>query len=67
MKACRLQGITVPILPGIMPIQSYAGFKKMTELCKTKVPPHISEALENPLFGGRYKVINTRNERIALR
>jgi len=46
VKACRLQGITVPILPGIMPIQSYAGFKKMTELCKTKVPPHISEALE---------------------
>merc|ERR1719261_1479118 len=46
VKACRQEGITVPILPGIMPIQSYAGFKKMTDLCKTKIPPHINEALE---------------------
>merc|ERR1719482_1478845 len=43
---CRKMGITIPILPGIMPIQSYAGFNKMTALCKTKVPAHIPEALE---------------------
>merc|ERR1711998_340653 len=43
---CRKMGITIPILPGIMPIQSYAGFNKMTSLCKTKVPAHIPEALE---------------------
>merc|ERR1712224_393785 len=29
-----------------MPIQSYAGFKRMTTLCKTKVPPSIPERLE---------------------
>merc|ERR1711904_240381 len=39
-------GITIPILPGIMPIQSYAGFNKMTTLCKTKVPAHIPEKLD---------------------
>jgi len=44
---CRKMGITIPILPGIMPIQSYAGFNKMTTLCKTKVPPHIPERLDN--------------------
>jgi len=43
---CRKMGITIPILPGIMPIQSYAGFNKMTTLCKTKVPPHIPEKLD---------------------
>eukprot|EP00921_Rhytidocystis_pertsovi_P021460 GHVQ01034260.1.p1 GENE.GHVQ01034260.1~~GHVQ01034260.1.p1 ORF type:complete len:528 (+),score=29.25 GHVQ01034260.1:450-2033(+) len=43
----RALGITCPIIPGIMPIQSYAGFKKMTGLCNTKVPPDILEALEN--------------------
>merc|ERR1719271_1123771 len=43
---CRKMGITIPILPGIMPIQSYAGFNKMTSLCKTKVPAHIPEGLE---------------------
>jgi 5,10-methylenetetrahydrofolate reductase len=36
----------VPIFPGIMPIQSYAGFKRMTDLCKTFVPEHITTALE---------------------
>ena len=29
-----------------MPIQSYAGFKRMTDLCKTFVPDHITAALE---------------------
>jgi len=43
---CKAMGITIPILPGIMPIQSYAGFNKMTSLCKTKVPPSIPERLD---------------------
>merc|ERR1719377_203275 len=43
---CKAMGITIPILPGIMPIQSYAGFNKMTTLCKTKVPPSFSERLD---------------------
>merc|ERR1719327_18989 len=43
---CRKMGITIPILPGIMPIQSYAGFNKMTSLCKTKVPDFIPQRLE---------------------
>eukprot|EP00746_Dinoflagellata_sp_MGD_P159978 gnl/MRDRNA2_/MRDRNA2_86794_c0_seq13.p1 gnl/MRDRNA2_/MRDRNA2_86794_c0~~gnl/MRDRNA2_/MRDRNA2_86794_c0_seq13.p1 ORF type:complete len:595 (+),score=143.50 gnl/MRDRNA2_/MRDRNA2_86794_c0_seq13:94-1878(+) len=43
---CKAMGITIPILPGIMPIQSYAGFNKMTTLCKTKVPDWIPARLE---------------------
>jgi methylenetetrahydrofolate reductase (NADPH) len=43
---CRKIGITCPILPGIMPIQNYAGFKRMTSLCKTFVPEEISLAME---------------------
>merc|ERR1719311_610219 len=46
VKRCKAMGITIPILPGIMPIQSYAGFNKMTSLCKTKVPSWIPERLE---------------------
>merc|ERR1719316_1005648 len=34
---CRKMGITIPILPGIMPIQSFGGFTRMTGLCKTFV------------------------------
>merc|ERR1719316_1363751 len=43
---CVEMGITIPILPGIMPIQSYGGFTKMTSLCKTKVPAHIPNTLD---------------------
>merc|ERR1719408_222968 len=46
VERCRAMGITIPILPGIMPIQSYAGFNKMTILCKTKVPSFIPERLD---------------------
>ncbi|KAG0226223.1 hypothetical protein BGW42_003817 [Actinomortierella wolfii] len=46
VKECRDYGITCPILPGIMPIQSYGGFNRMTSLCKTFVPKHIRDALE---------------------
>eukprot|EP00958_Prasinococcus_capsulatus_P019301 scaffold2360_cov380-Prasinococcus_capsulatus_cf.AAC.4 len=43
---CRQIGIKCPILPGIMPIQSYNGFKKMTGFCKTQVPQEILDTLE---------------------
>ena len=43
---CREAGITVPIIPGIMPLHTYAGWKRMTTLCKTAVPTAMSEALD---------------------
>ncbi|KNC82214.1 methylenetetrahydrofolate reductase (NADPH) [Sphaeroforma arctica JP610] len=43
---CREIGIDTPILPGIMPIQSYAGFHKMVGFCKVKVPQFITDQLE---------------------
>jgi len=46
VQECRKRGINVPILPGIMPIQSFGGFSRMTSLCKTFVPESILKALE---------------------
>jgi methylenetetrahydrofolate reductase (NADPH) len=43
---CRKLGIKAPIVPGIMPIHTYAGFDRMTTLCKTHVPQKIKDALE---------------------
>lgn len=43
---CRAAGIDCPILPGIMPIQSYTSFKRMTEYCQVVVPNHVWERLE---------------------
>ncbi|KAL2922405.1 Methylenetetrahydrofolate reductase 2 [Bienertia sinuspersici] len=43
---CRQIGITCPIVPGIMPINNYKGFVRMTGFCKTKIPQEITDALE---------------------
>lgn len=43
---CRASGITCPIVPGIMPIHTYAGWKRITTLSKTYVPPQMEKDLE---------------------
>jgi len=47
-KRARAEGVpeSFEIFPGIMPIQAYGGFKRMTGFCKTYVPPEIEKALE---------------------
>lgn len=47
VKDCRSVGITCPILPGIMPIMTYGGFKRMTGFCKTKVPQDLADKIES--------------------
>lgn len=46
IKRIREMGISIPVLPGIMIIQSYGGFKRMTTLSKTLVPQYILDDLE---------------------
>ncbi|KAF4319806.1 hypothetical protein G195_004769 [Phytophthora kernoviae 00238/432] len=46
VKECRAVGITCPIIPGIMPIQNYGGFERMTSFCNTYVPEEVRKALE---------------------
>jgi 5,10-methylenetetrahydrofolate reductase len=40
-------GISVPVIPGIMPIQTYASFLRVTKLCGTHVPDQIHADLES--------------------
>jgi len=46
VRRCRANGITCPILPGIMPIQSYSSFVRMTDYCGISVPKQVMELLE---------------------
>jgi len=46
VKRCRRIGITCPVIPGIMPIQSYSNLLKMTSFCNISVPPSVLERLE---------------------
>jgi methylenetetrahydrofolate reductase (NADPH) len=46
VKAVRAAGITVPIVPGIMPIQTWNGFHRATSMAKTIIPQLFLDALE---------------------
>lgn len=46
VKAVRAAGITVPIVPGIAPIQTWNGFIKSTSLSRTEIPRSLLDALE---------------------
>ncbi|TFK39867.1 methylenetetrahydrofolate reductase-domain-containing protein [Crucibulum laeve] len=46
VKAIRAAGITIPIVPGIAPIQTWNGFQRATSLAKITIPQSFSEVLE---------------------
>jgi len=46
VAAARKAGVTVPIVPGIMPVTGYAQLKRFTTLCGASIPPAMSAELE---------------------
>ena len=42
----RNAGITIPIVPGIMPITNFKQIKKFTEMCGAKIPVDLVQQLE---------------------
>ncbi|KAI9710848.1 MAG: hypothetical protein M1828_002020 [Chrysothrix sp. TS-e1954] len=46
MNKCRAAGITVPLIPGIMPIHTHASFLRRAKWVNCHVPPHWYEALD---------------------
>ncbi|EIW69857.1 hypothetical protein TREMEDRAFT_38541 [Tremella mesenterica DSM 1558] len=46
IKECRRIGISVPIIPGVMPIQNFASFRRLVNLTHTPVPVSIMSDLE---------------------
>lgn len=46
----REAGINVPIVPGIVPITSYAGIRRFCDLCGANIPERLAAAME-PLGG----------------
>ncbi|MGC4006755.1 MAG: methylenetetrahydrofolate reductase [NAD(P)H] [Pirellulales bacterium] len=47
VKKVRALGVTAPIVPGIMPVTNYAQIKRITTLCKAKLPARLIDALES--------------------
>lgn len=50
---CVAAGIHVPIIPGILPIQAWAGAKRFAARCGTRVPPRLDEAFATAARDGR--------------
>lgn len=36
----------MPVVPGLMCINAFGGFKKMTGFCRTRVPPPLMAKME---------------------
>lgn len=45
-RKVRELGVIVPIIPGVMPVLTYAGLHRMTEMCKVHLPNVISYEVE---------------------
>lgn len=50
---CVAAGIHVPIIPGILPIQSWAGTKRFAARCGARVPAKLDEAFTTAARDGR--------------
>ncbi len=42
----RAAGVTIPIVPGVMPVTNFKGLKRMSEMCHTAVPEWLANLFE---------------------
>jgi methylenetetrahydrofolate reductase (NADPH) len=45
--ACVKAGIDAPIIPGVLPVESWGGVKRLAARCGTSIPGHVAQAFEN--------------------
>lgn len=56
--ACVKAGITAPIIPGILPIQSWDGAKRFALRCGAHVPPRLDESFHYAIRDGREALLS---------
>lgn len=54
--ACAKAGITAPVIPGILPIQSWAGAKRFAQRCGASVPTRLDEGFTIAARDGRERL-----------
>jgi methylenetetrahydrofolate reductase (NADPH) len=57
--ACAASGIHAPIIPGILPINSWKGVRKFAEMCGTPIPAWLDEAFDKAGRDGREQLLAT--------
>lgn len=57
--ACEKAGIDAPIIPGILPIQSWAGTKRFADRCGAQVPAWLEDAFATATRDDREQLLAT--------
>lgn len=57
--ACAKAGIAAPIIPGILPIENWAGARKFAAACGASVPPTLAQAFDNATRDGNADLLAT--------
>lgn len=57
--ACAKAGIGKPIVPGILPIENWAGARKFAKSCGTHIPDWVEQAFEKAVRDGREDLLAT--------
>jgi methylenetetrahydrofolate reductase (NADPH) len=57
--ACAASGITAPIIPGILPVNSWKGVRKFAEACGTHIPTWLDEAYDKAIRDNREALLST--------
>ncbi len=57
--ACEKAGIAAPIIPGILPIENWAGARKFADACGTRIPLVVSDAFEHATRDGTTDLLAT--------
>lgn len=55
---CAKEGITAPIIPGILPIENFAGVRKFAARCGAKVPQWLDDAFAVAKRDGREDLLS---------
>ena len=50
-------GITAPILPGILPVQSWTGTKRIAQTCGARIPERLARAFDTAERDGRTELL----------
>lgn len=57
--ACEKAGIDAPIIPGILPIENWAGVRKFAARCGAHIPAWLDEAFDTARRDGREELLAT--------
>lgn len=57
--ACADAGITAPIIPGILPVENWAGVQKFAARCGAEIPQVVAQAFENATRDGTSDLLAT--------